>query len=227
MKRIFYLLSIFLLISCGNSKNTPEFIEATQGRYLFNSNEAIEISYVEGVMNVNWRDQNISPIKLNDSAFFVKEMNEKLVFIASPEMHIKLAEKREHEGKKYVFTKLKEGQKTPREYFDNKEYGKALEAYKLIQKKDSTDENIQWWNINQTAHRYYSDNQKDKAFELFKINIELYPNDPASYRNYGWSLMQEKDTVGAKENYRKALSINPDDQRALAFFERLQKSGNE
>lgn len=52
MKRIFYLLSILLLISCGNSKNSPEFIEAAEGRYLFNSDETLDVFFVDGKMNV-------------------------------------------------------------------------------------------------------------------------------------------------------------------------------
>ena len=78
--------------------------------------------------------------------------------------------------------------------------------------------------MNDLARNYYFDNQKEKAFELYKINIALYPNKPAAYRNYGYYLMEEKDTANAVINYRKALAIDPNDGRALSFFERIQKS---
>ena len=223
MKRYFYLLSMFLLISCGNSTNSAEFMESAQGRYLFNSDETIEVYFKEGVMNVKWRDRDMTPIKANDSSFYLKDMNEKLIFVSQPEMHIELAPKREHEGKKYSFTKLKKGQKTPAEYFDNKEYSKAREAYLAIQKKDSNDVSIRWGFINRKAHDLFNDDQKEAAFELFKINIELYPNLPRSYRNYGYALIESKDTANAILNYRKALAIDPNDNRALSFFERIDK----
>lgn len=227
MKRLFFLLSIFLLISCGNSSNSEEFMSATEGRYLFNANETIQVSYVEGVMNIRWRDQDMIPVKLNDSSFYLKKMNEKLVFHSKPEMRIVLAEKREHEGEKFVFVKLGSDEKTPKEYFDNKEYDKALNAYLAIQKKDSLDSAIQWYRINDAAHDLLRSDNKEEAFEMFKINIALYPDLPRSYRNYGYALIESKDTVGAIKNYRKALSINPNDNRALAFFERIERKIDE
>lgn len=227
MKRLFYLLSIIFLISCGNSKNSAEFIEATEGRYLFNSDETLEVYYTDGELNVKWRGKDMTPIKASDSSFYLKDMNEKLVFVSTPEMHIELAPKREHDGRQYYFTKLREGEKTPAEYFKNGEYEKAKEAYLAIQKKDSNDVSIRWGNINRTAHRYFDDEKKEEAFELFKINIELYPNLPRSYRNYGYALIESNDTIQAIENYRKALAIDPNDNRALSFFERIDKKKND
>ena len=110
MKPIFYFICI--LTSCSNSKNSSEFIKTVEGRYLFNSNETLEVYFIEDVLKINWRDKDMTPIKANDSSFYLKEMNEKLIFISTPEVHIELAEKREHEGEKFYFTKLTAGQKT-------------------------------------------------------------------------------------------------------------------
>ncbi|MFY0629567.1 MAG: hypothetical protein JXR05_04240 [Flavobacteriaceae bacterium] len=223
MKRIFYFLSILFLISCGNSTNSADFIASSEGRYLFNSDEAIEIYFEESVMKVKWRGKDMTPIKASEGSFYLKEMNEKLVFVSEPEMHIELAPKREHEGEIFHFSKLKKGEKTPSEYFKNKEYQKAMDGYLVIQKKDSLSRTIRWRSINNLAHRYFSRDKKEEAMELFKINIALYPNKPAAYRNYGYALLEVKDTINAIKNYRKALSIDPDDYRALSFFERIKK----
>jgi tetratricopeptide (TPR) repeat protein len=223
MKRIFYLLSILLLISCGNSKNSPEFMSSVEGRYLFNSIESIEVYFKDDILKVKWRGLDVAPLKVSDSSFYLKEMNEKLVFISKPEMHIELAPKREHDGEKFNFSKLKKGEKTPKEYFENKEYEKALTGYLAIQQKDSLDATIRWNEINNSAHHYFENDKKEEAFELFKINIKLYPKKPSVYRNYGYVLLRVKDTANAIINYRKALDINPDDYRALSFFERIKK----
>ena len=67
----------------------------------------------------------------------MKELNEKMLFVSKPEMHIQLAPKREHDSIQYHFRKLKVGEKTPIEYFNDKEFDKALEAFQAIQQKDS------------------------------------------------------------------------------------------
>ncbi|MFD2565773.1 tetratricopeptide repeat protein [Pseudotenacibaculum haliotis] len=223
MKRVFYLLSIFLLISCGNSKNSPEFIEAAEGRYLFNSDETLDVHFVDGKMNVKWRGQDMVPIKAGDNSFYLKEMNEKLIFVSEPEMHIELAPKREHDGEKFSFLKLAKGEKTPNEYFRNKEYEKALQGYLAIQKRDSLDRTIREWSMNQLGYHYMRENKMEDAKAIFKINIALYPKSSNTYDSMGDAYRKEKDTVKAIEYYKKALAINPENRSSKRQLQKLTK----
>ena len=221
MKFIFYAIIIFFLISCGNSKNSSEFIKTVEGRYLFNSNETLEVYFIEDVLKINWRDKDMTPIKVNDSSFYLKEMNEKLIFISTPEAHIELAEKREHEGEKFYFTKLTAGEKTALEYFKNKEYTKSLNAYKALQKKDSLDPTIQEWDLNRTGYKYLKANEFEKAKAIFKINIALYPEKSNVYDSMGDAFKKENDTLKAIEYYEKSIAINPENRNSKQFLKRI------
>lgn len=223
MKRIFYFLSILFLFSCGNSKNSPEFIDEVQGRYLFNSNETLEIYFEESVLKVKWRGKDMTPLKASDSAFYLKEMNEKLVFVSQPEMHIELAPKREHDDETFSFSKLKKGEKTPVEYFEDKEYDKALAAYIGIKEKDSLDRNIRERNLNRLGYQYLRQDDYERAIEVFKINITLYPKSSNTYDSMGDAYRLKKDTVKAIEYYKKALSINPENRGSKRQLARLTK----
>lgn len=223
MKRIIYILVIFIFISCGNSKNSPEFIEATSGNYQFNSDESIGISFEENDLIVRWRGkENIKPLKVNDSTFYIKEMNEKFIFVMQPKVHIKLATKREHKGKEYSFDKLAKGEKSPREYLLNGEYEKALLGYLNIQKKDSLDRTIRERTFNSLGYRAIREKNYEKAIELFKINTKLYPKSSNTYDSLGEAYWLLKDSVKAKENFKKALSINPENRRALRFIKKYK-----
>lgn len=223
MKSIFYLICICILISCSNSKNTSEFIKTVEGRYLFNSNETLEVYFIEDVLKINWRDKNMTPVKANDSSFYLKEMNEKLIFISTPEAHIELAEKREHEGEKFYFTKLTAGEKTALEYFKNKEYTKSLNAYKALQKKDSLDPTIQEWDLNRTGYKYLKANEFEKAKAIFKINIALYPEKSNVYDSMGDAFKKENDTLKAIEYYEKSIAINPENRNSVKNLKKLKK----
>lgn len=223
MKRLFFLLSLFLITSCGNHSNSEEFMSATKGRYLFNANETIEISYVDEIMNIRWRGQDMIPVKLNDSSFYLKTMNEKLVFHSKPEMRIVLAEKREHEGEKFIFTKLGSEEKTAKEHFDNKDYDKALNAYLDIQKKDSLDRNIDELFMNKRGYNYMRDDKYEEAEAIFKINIALYPKSSNTYDSMADLYVEMKDTVKAIEFYKKALAINPERGNSQNMIKRLTK----
>jgi len=221
MKRILLLLSIVLLASCSNSKNSTEFMTAVSGNYLFNSDESIGITFVENKLNVRWRDKdNIEPLKVNDSTFYIQEMNEKFIFVFQPKVHIVLAEKREHEGEKYFFKKLALAEKAPREYLLNGEYDKALEGYLDIQKKDSLDKTIRERTFNSLGYRAIRSNDYQKALEIFKINTKLYPRSSNTYDSLGEAYWHLKDSVNAKESFKKALSINPENRRALRFIKK-------
>ncbi|WP_347174606.1 tetratricopeptide repeat protein [Polaribacter uvawellassae] len=199
-------------------------MKAVTGNYLFNSDESIGISFVENEMIVRWRgNDNIKPLKVNDSTFYIKAMNEKFVFIMQPKVHIVLAKKREHEGKTYAFNKMQDGEKTPREYLFNKEYDKALAGYLSIQQKDSLDKTIRESTINSLGYNMLNDKKHNIAIETFKINIKLYPKSSNTYDSLADAFLRKKDTVNAINYYNKALSINPENSSSRRMLKRITK----
>lgn len=197
---------------------------AVSGNYLFNSNESIGISFEEDEMRVNWRGkENIKPLKVNDSTFYIKDMNEKFIFVMQPKVHIKLAEKREHKGRKYVFNKMLAGKKTPIEYFLNKEYKKALEGYLAIQQKDSLDRAINQWTLNSSGYKLLSERKYEEAIELLTINTKLHPKSSNTYDSLANAYLRNKDTVNAIKFYTKALSINPENRNSKRGLKRITK----
>jgi len=223
MKSFLYIISLCFFISCNNSKNTQEFMNTSKGKYLFNSNETIEVYFKDGILKIKWRGKNLKPIKVNDSSFYVKEINEKLVFMSKPEMHIELAEKREHKGEKFYFKKIAQEEKTALEYFKNKEYTNALNAYIKIQQNDSLDPVIDLYRLNRMAKEYMRANKIAEAKEFFLINIALYPQKSLVYDSMGDAFKKENDTVKAIEYYKKSLVINPENRNSLRNLEKLKR----
>ena len=198
-------------------------MNTSKGKYLFNSNETIEVYFKDGILKITWRGKNLKPIKVNDSSFYVKEINEKLIFISKPEMHIELAEKREHKGEKFYFKKIAQEEKTALEYFKNKEYTNALNAYIKIQQNDSLDPVIDLYRLNRMAKKYMSANKIAEAKELFLINIALYPQKSLVYDSMGDAFKKENDTVKAIEYYKKSLVINPENRNSLKNLKKLKR----
>ena len=222
--RYLFLLFILLLASCTSQKNSEEFIKKTTGRYLFNANEVLEIYYKEQILYVKWRGNNqISPLKVNDSSFYMKELNEKIVFISLPETHIQLAPKREHKEEKYHFKKMTPDEKTPNEYFADKDFDKALKAYLTIQQKDSLNPVIKERSINKIGYGYIGQNDYRTAIEVFKINTILYPESSNTFNSLADAFLKEKDTLKAIENLKKSLAINPENRGSKRTLKNLTK----
>ncbi|MGY8911546.1 MAG: tetratricopeptide repeat protein [Flavobacteriales bacterium] len=223
MKKLSYLLILCLLIcSCTSQKNTEDFINATSGRYLFNANEVLEIYFEEAEMHAKWRgNDNIELLKVSDSSFYMKELNEKMIFVSKPTMHIELAPKTEHDGIIYHFDKMAKGEKTPDEYFKSKEYEKALTGYLNIQQKDSLNPTIKERTLNRLGYNYLRNKEYDNAIEIFNINKVLYPKSSNVYDALGDGYLAKKDTTNAIVYYQKTLAINPENSNAKKAYKKL------
>ncbi len=153
----------------------------------------------------------------------MKELNEKIVFINQPEMHIELAPKTEHKGVKYHFRKMTSDEKTPNEYFIANEFDKALVAFKKIKENDSLNQIVKESKINSLGYQFIEKNNYDSAIEVFKINVVLYPNSSNVFDSLGEAYLLKKDTVNAETNFKKALSINPENKSAKRFLNKITK----
>lgn len=225
MKKLLYpLFLITIIISCTSTKNSETFMKATSGRYLFNANEVLEIYFEDAEMHAKWRgNEDIELLKINDSAFYMKELNEKILFVSKPKMHIELAEKTEHKGIKYNFKKMEFDEKIASEYFIDKEFDKALVAFKKIQQEDSLDPAIREWSINRLGYDFIRKDDLNSALEIFKINAELYPRSSNVFNSLGEAYYLKKDTVNALLNFKKSLAINPENRSSKQFMKKVTK----
>lgn len=221
---IYPLFLVLLFASCTSQKNSEDFIRTTSGRYLFNENEVIEIFFKDQVLHAKWRgNDNIKLLKVNDSSFYMKELNEKMVFVRQPIMYIELAPKTEHDGIKFHFRKMLANEKIPSEYFKSKEFDKALAAFMAIKEKDSLNPIIKERKINQFGYDFIKTANFEDAIEIFKINVVLYPKSSNVYDSLGEAYLLQKDTVSAATNFKKALSINPENSSAKRFLRKITK----
>jgi len=225
MKKLLYpLFLITIIISCTSTKNSETFMKATSGRYLFNANEVLEIYFEDAEIHAKWRgNEDIELLKINDSAFYMKELNEKILFVSKPKMHIELAEKTEHKGIKYNFKKMEFDEKIASEYFIDKEFDKALVAFKKIQQEDSLDPAIREWSINRLGYDFIRKDDLNSALEIFKINAELYPRSSNVFNSLGEAYYLKKDTVNALLNFKKSLAINPENRSSKQFMKKVTK----
>lgn len=221
----FFLVSIFL--SCQNNANSEEFIEKASGRYLYNSDEIIEVYFIDSNLHIKWRGANaIEPLKVGDETFFVKEMNEKIQFLKNPkngESYLVLIPKNENEKIQYNYKKLAKNIKIPSEYLSENQFDKALEGYLNIKKQDSLDPSINEANFNRLGYQKLRNKEFENAIEVFKINIALYPNSSNVYDSYAEALFKKGDTLLAITNYKKSLKLDSGNNRAKRFIKKYEK----
>lgn len=222
-KLLLFFSALLMFFSCTSSSNSDQFVAEATGRYLFNANEILEVYFKENVMYMKWRSNDeLTPLKVNDSTFYLAELNEKMIFNTSKQV-INLAPKKEHEGVIYKFDKLEKGEKIPSEYIAEKDFENALKAYQKIQAKDSLNPIINQRVINRLGRTYLRDRDYETALGIFKINMALYPKSSNTYDSTADAYLRMKDTTQAITYYKKALAINPENRSSQRQLEKITK----
>ncbi|KQT35626.1 serine hydrolase [Chryseobacterium sp. Leaf405] len=92
-----------------------------------------------------------------------------------------------------------------------KGFDKAIEFVKKEQKAnpefDPKEDELNSW-----AYRMMSNNQQKEAFEIFKLNVHLFPKSWNVYDSYGEILLKMGDRNKAIEMYRKSIDLNPNNE---------------
>jgi len=227
-KSILSIVIYFLIISCTNHpKNSQAFIQKTTGRYLYNSDELIEVYFKENTLFLKWRGATaIKPLKVDENTFYVKEMNEKIQFLTNPsdnKDYIVLVPKNKEKKIVFNYRKLADSEKIPSEYLKNNEFDKALKGYLAIQKRDSLDTAITESDFNSLGYQELRKKNFEKAIQLFRINVALYPTSSNVYDSLGEAYMKKGDTAQAITNYKKSITLDSGNKRAKKLLLRLEK----
>ena len=227
LNRIISIIVCLLLLSCNSKTNSPEFIKKTTGRYLFNSDEVVEVYFNKNDLFLNWRGANdIKPLKINDSTFFVKEMNEKIQFLTNPldsKFYLVFVPKEENDTLQFNIRKLQSTEKIPSEYLNDANFEKALEGYLRIKTRDSLDSSINENTLNKIGYIELRAKNYSKAINIFKINVALYPTSSNVYDSLADAYMKSGDTLQATENYEKSLKLDSGNRRAKMHLEKIKK----
>ncbi|MGV6844517.1 MAG: tetratricopeptide repeat protein [Lutibacter sp.] len=220
MKPFLYavIISLFITVGCKQEKHSADYIKKNTGRYLINDDEVVKTYFIDGKLFINWRGaKQIKPLQLNDTLFFIKAMNKKLKFgkekleLISPNEPIKICRK------------LAESEKIPSEYLAQDNLDLAIKGYLAIQQKDSLSPLIDEYAFNRYGYKELRAKHYQKAIQLFKINVALYPKSANVYDSLGEAYLKSGDTINAISNYQKSVQLNSDNRRGKNILKKLKK----
>jgi predicted alpha/beta superfamily hydrolase len=76
--------------------------------------------------------------------------------------------------------------------------------------------------FNATGYRLMAAGNIKAALKIFKMNVQLYPGSANAYDSLGEAYLKSGDTVNAKQNYRRSLELNPQNNNARETFKKVQ-----
>ncbi|MFD1064172.1 tetratricopeptide repeat protein [Winogradskyella litorisediminis] len=220
---------LIVIVSCSSTVNYSEdFKKQTSGKYLFNADDVIEISYQDNDLVMHWRGIETKPVATDTNEFFVPDLYKKLRFVKHPFTNSRyLSEIPENnpDSLRYDYIKVADTYKTPSEYIADKEFDKALEGLLKIKAQDSVSEFINQYKFNRIGYKYLREKNYDDAIGIFVMNTKLHPQSDNTFDSLADAYVKKGDSLLAYENYKKALEINQTNKKAFKFVNAYE-SGN-
>ena len=77
--------------------------------------------------------------------------------------------------------------------------------------------------INRAGYQFMRLNNLTAALEVFRLNIQLFPENWNVYDSYGEALYRSGDLDAAMKNYQKALDLHPGSESSAAMLRKITK----
>lgn len=96
----------------------------------------------------------------------------------------------------------------------------ALQSYRTL--KQSKDYYVSESQLNALGYQLLGTNKVREAIEIFKLNVEAYPQSGNAYDSLGEAYMMDGDKELAIRNYQRAVELNPQNTNAVEMLKKLR-----
>jgi hypothetical protein len=105
----------------------------------------------------------------------------------------------------------------------NKNVKAAIEIYNNLKDDHESEYNFKESQLNILGYQLLQGGMKKDAIEIFKLNVEQFPESFNVYDSLGEGYMTNGDTKLAIKNYKKSLELNPKNDNAKKMLDQLNQ----
>ncbi len=107
------------------------------------------------------------------------------------------------------------------EIIDEDGIQEAVKAYHKLKKEEGESFDFSEKELNNLGYELMKESKLDEAIEIFKLNIESYPESYNTYDSMGEAFMKKGNNKLAIENYKKSIELNSRNTNAYDMLEKL------
>lgn len=100
--------------------------------------------------------------------------------------------------------------------------GKAREAFEAARKRDPGAVLFQESTLNALGYRFLAKQRVREAIEIFRLNVEAYPQSSNVYDSLGEAYMADGQNELAIKNYQKSVELNPQNTTGVETLKKLK-----
>ena len=196
------------------------------GRYRKGNDALMDIYQKDDKLWVkNIEGSSFELIKISDSTYITRKQNEPIQFKTNKKTrHLNLLVLNMDKGHvEATFSQMEKNEKLPAELLMDGDFDAALKAYRELMKNDPNDPALDEGKLNQTGYSLLNSGKEKLAQQVFKVNMLLYPNSANVYDSYAEASMKLGEFDIATANYKKTLSLNPENQNAIKMLKEIEQ----
>ncbi len=99
----------------------------------------------------------------------------------------------------------------------------AIERYRELKREEPKSWNFAQRELNMLGYQLLARDMVDEAIAIFKLNVEVYPDEYDTYDSLGEGYMAAGEMERSIANYERSLKLNPDNTNAVAMLARIQE----
>ena len=99
----------------------------------------------------------------------------------------------------------------------------AIEVYHDLKDNYPDDYNFKEGQLNTLGYELLQGGRVKDAIEIFKLNVEQFPESSNVYDSLGEGYMVDGNTKLAIKNYEKSIELNPDNESGKKMLEKLKE----
>jgi tetratricopeptide (TPR) repeat protein len=97
----------------------------------------------------------------------------------------------------------------------------ALDGFRKIKREKPDNVSVSESRLNNFGYVLMRQRKLTEAIEIFKLNVEFYPNEWNVYDSLGEAYMNKGDKELAIANYKKSLELNPGNEGGARMLKKL------
>lgn len=196
------------------------------GRYRKGNDALMNIYQKDGKLWVkNIEGSSFELVKISDSTYITRKQNEPIQFKTNKRTRrLNLLVLNPDKGHvEATFSQMEKNEKLPTELLMDGNFDAALKAYRELMKNDPNDPALNEDKLNQKGYFLLNSGKQKFAQQIFKINMLLYPTSANVYDSYAEASMKLGELDIATANYKKTLSLNPENENAVKMLKEIQQ----
>jgi CubicO group peptidase (beta-lactamase class C family) len=200
----------------------PEALDAYAGRFRVNPDRALTVTKEAGRLYAEPTETpKFELVPISETEFVRRDQNVRYTFVKNAEGRVE-GVRVKFPGGESLASRMEAGALVPYEMLMAGRAADALAAYRQIKRDQPAHPLVSEARLNQLGYTLMRAKKLAAAIDIFKLNVELYPQSFNVYDSLGEAYAENGDKELAIQNYKKSIELNPKNVGGIEMLKKLE-----